>query len=144
MTMKDAYHFTRIDEIFTFLHNAFCLVASDLLMGYQQIPVSEEYRLKPAFITHKGLYVFSVMPFGLCNAPATLQRLIDGNFRGQIGKDLVAYIDDFLFYAVRHSVLLQILYRTLGQLFDTGLKCKPRKCEFFPDSIRYLGLIIKY
>ena len=65
-------------------------MALDLLMGYHQIPVREEDRPKTAFITHMGLYVFKVMPFGLCNAPATFQRFMDGIFRDQIGKDLAA------------------------------------------------------
>ena len=76
ITIKDAYPLPRMDEIFTSLHNNFCFVALDLLMGYHQIPVREEDRPKTAFITHKGLYVFNVMPFGLCNAPATFQRLM--------------------------------------------------------------------
>ena len=58
-------HYPRIHEIFTSLHNAFCFVALDLLMVYHQIPVREQDRPKTAFITHKGLYVFNVMPFGL-------------------------------------------------------------------------------
>ena len=122
LTIKDAYPLPRIDEIFTSLHNAFCFVALDLLMGYHQIPVREEDRPKTAFITHKGLYVFNVMPFGLCNAPATFQRVMDTIFREQIGKDLAAYLD-----ALRHIEMLPIFDRTLGQLIDAGLKCKPRK-----------------
>ena len=58
LTIKDAYPLPRIDEIVTSLHNAFCFVALDLLMGYHQIPVREEDRPKTAFIRHKGLYVF--------------------------------------------------------------------------------------
>ena len=143
MTIKDAYPLPRIDEIFTSIHNVFCFVALDQLMGYDQIPVREEDRPKTAFITHKGLYVFNVMPFGLCNAAATFQRLMDGIFRDQIGKDLAAYLDDLLMYALRHVEMLRILDRILGQLIDAGLKCKPRKCQMFPDSIQYLGHIIK-
>ena len=143
ITIKHAYPLPGIDEIFTSLHNAFCFVALDLLMGYHQIPVREEDRPKTALITHKGLYVFNVMPFRLCNAPATFQRLMDGIFRDQIGNDLAAYLDDLLPYAIRHVEMLPILDRTLGQLIDAGLKCKPLKCQVFPDSIQYLGHIIK-
>ena len=82
------------------------------------------------------------MPFGLCNAPATFQRLMDTIFREQIGKDLAAYIDDLLVYALREIEMLPVLHRTLGQLIDAGLKCKPRKCQVFPESIQYLGHII--
>ena len=66
-----------------------------------------------------------------------------GIFHDQIGKDLAAYLDDLLMYALRHVERLPILNRTLGQLIDAGLKCKPRKCQVFPDSIQYLGHIIK-
>ena len=110
-------------------------------MGYHQIPVREKDSSKTAFITHKGLYVFNVMPFGLWNAPATFQRLMDGIFRALIGKELAAYLDDLLMYALRHAEMLPILDRTLGQLIDAGLKCKPPKCQLFPDSIQYLGHI---
>ena len=79
------------------------------------------------------------MPFGICNAPSTFQRLMDGIFPDQIGKDL----DDLLMYVLRPVEMLPILDRTLGQLIDAGLKCKARKCQVFPDSIQYLGHIIK-
>ena len=63
MTITDAYPLPRIDEIFTSPHNASCFVALEQLMGYHQIPVREEYRPKTAFIIHKGLYLFYVLPF---------------------------------------------------------------------------------
>ena len=63
-------------------------------MGYQQIPVRAEDRPKTAFITHKGLYLFTAMPFGQGYAPGTFQRLMACIFRQQIGKDLPAYLDD--------------------------------------------------
>ena len=81
MTIKYAYPLPRIDENFTSLHNAYCFAVFHLLMGYLQIPVREEDRPKTAFITHKGLNVFNVMPFWLGNTPATFQRLMDGIFR---------------------------------------------------------------
>ena len=142
MTIKDANPLPRIDEIFTSLHKAYCFLALDLLIGYHQMHVREEDRPKTAFFTHKGLYVFTVIPFGLCNARATFQRLMDCIFRDQIGKDLAAYVDDLLMYELRHAEILTILDRTLGQLIDAGWKCKPSKCQAFPDSIQYLGHII--
>ena len=72
-TIKDAYPLPRIDVIFTSLHNAYCFVTLDLLMGYYHIPLREEDRPKTAFISHQGLYVFNVMRFGLINGPATFQ-----------------------------------------------------------------------
>ena len=66
-----------------------------------------------------------------------------GIFRDQIGKDLAAHLNDILMYALRKAKLVQIFDRTLGQRIDAGHKCKPRKCHVFPDSIHYLGHIIK-
>ena len=105
-------------------------------MCYHQIPVREEDRPKTAFITHKCLYIFNVMPFGLCNAPATFQCFLAGIFRDQIGKGLAAYLEDLLMYALRHAEMLPILDRTLGQLIEAGLKCNHRKGQVFPNSIQ--------
>ena len=79
-----AYALPRIDDIFSSIHNASCFVALDLLMGYHQIPIPEEDPAKTAVLTHKGLYVFNVMPFEMCTAPKTLQRLMDAIFRNKI------------------------------------------------------------
>ena len=95
------------------------------------------------FIQHNGLYDINVNPLGQCNAPATFDRLIHGIFRKQIGKVLASYLDDFLMNAQRNAGMVHILDRTLGQLIDAGLKCKPWKWELFPDSIPYLGHLIK-
>ena len=72
-------------------------------MGFHQMPVREEDRPKTAVFRHKGLYVFNVMPFGLCNAPAIFQRLMAAIFRGQIGKDRAGFIDDLLMSHLRHA-----------------------------------------
>ena len=108
---------------------------------YNQIPVREEDRPKIAFIKHYCLYVFNVLPLGLCNAPATIQRLMTGIFHDQIGKDLAPYLEDLLMYTIRHAEMVPNLDRTLGQLIEAALKCKPRNCQVFPDSIQYLGHI---
>ena len=81
------------------------------------------------------------MPLGLGKAPATLQLLMDGIFCEQIRKDLAAYCEDLLMYALRHAEMLHILDRTMGQLIDAGFNYKLQKSPVFPDSIRYLGHI---
>ena len=143
MTIKDAFPPPRIDEIFTSRDNAYCFDQCDLIMGYHQMAVREEDRKKIAFITQKGLYLFNLMPYRLCNEPATFQRLMEGNFLYQIGRDPAAYLDDLLMYALRLSELLRILHRTLVKLIDADKKCKPRKCHLFLDSIPYLQHIMK-
>ena len=92
-------------------------------MGYHQISVKEEDRPKTAFITHKGLFLFNRMPFGLCNAPATFQRLMDSLFESKIGEELLVYLDDILVFAETPQELLDALERTLQILMKAGLKC---------------------
>ena len=95
-TVKDNYNLPRIDEIFVALHDKKHFVSMDLLMGYHQVRVNVADRAKTAFSTHMGLFQFNVMPFGLCNAPGTFQRMMDGILRGDLKKDAAVYLDDVL------------------------------------------------
>ena len=143
-TIKDAYPLPRIDEIFNSLHGANCFVALDLLMGYHQIAVAEADKPKTAFITHRGLFVYNKMPFGLCNAPATFQRLMDSIYREHLGRDTTAYLDDVLTFATNFTLILPAFERNLKILINTGLKCKARKCQIFPKTIIYLGHVLSH
>ena len=86
--------------------------------------------------------MFNRMPFGLCNAPATFQRLMDSLFETEIGKELLVYLDDILIFAETPEELLEALERSLQILIKAGLKCKPRKCQLFRPFIEYLGYVI--
>ena len=141
-TVKDAYPLPRIDDIITELRGSKFFASLDLLMGYHQISIKMEDRPKTAFITHRGLFMFNRMPFGLCNAPATFQRLMDNLFQTEIGRILLVYLDDLLLFAKTEAELLVSLEKILNKLIGAGLKCKPRKCQLFRDSIDYLGHVI--
>ena len=95
-----------------------------------------------AFVTHKGLFMFNRMPFGLCHAPAPFHRLMDSLFETKIGKELLVYLDDRLIFSETPEELLAALEQTLQILAKAGLKCNPRKCQLFRPFIEYLGSII--
>ena len=76
-TKKDAYPLPRIDDCLDALGGAKWFITLDLASGYWQVEVAQEDRQKTAFVTERGLYEFTVMPFGLANAPATFERLME-------------------------------------------------------------------
>ena len=102
----------------------------DLIMGYHQAEIDSKDRAKTAFLTHRGLYVYNVMFFGLCNVPATFQRLMERVLVPLIGKSILVYLDDILIYAETTDKLIEILDEVLKLLAKSGLKCKATKCSF--------------
>ncbi len=111
-------------------------------MGYHQVEVDTKDRFKTVFVTHKGLNIYNVMPFGLCNAPATFQRLMETILGTLIGCGVLAYLDDVLIYAETSEELLDKLSQVLKLLAKAGLKCKASKCSVFTQKVHYLGHII--
>ena len=93
VTRKDAYPLPRVDDT---LARSKLFSTLDLLSGYWQVEVSPEDREKTAFCTHEGLFEFRKMPFGLCNAPATFQRLMDAVLAGLQWSSCLVYIDDIV------------------------------------------------
>ncbi|KAK7913015.1 hypothetical protein WMY93_013226 [Mugilogobius chulae] len=116
LTHKDAYPLPRIEESLTGLRAAKWYSTLDLASGYWQVEVDPADREKTAFTTPFGLYEFERMPFGLCNAPATFQRLMQSH--------------------IRH------LEEVFQKLDANGLKLQPRKCCLFQKSVTYLGHVI--
>ncbi|CAF1437675.1 unnamed protein product, partial [Didymodactylos carnosus] len=98
MTIRDAYPIPRIDDTLDSLQEAKFISTLDLRTGYSQVEIDERSREKTAFITHKGLYVFQVMPYGLTNAPATFQRFMDRVLAGLKWQCCLVYIDDVIIH----------------------------------------------
>jgi hypothetical protein len=94
ITKKDVYPLPRIDETLEKMRGMKYYTSIDLASGYWQIELDEVSKEKTAFICHAGLFEFNVMPFGLCNAPATFQRMMDEIVgEAQVGLD---YLDDVI------------------------------------------------
>ena len=98
VTQTDAYPMPRIDELIDRLGRAKYITTLDLTRGYWQVPVAEEDQHKTAFATPFGLFQFRVMPFGLCGAPATFQRMMDHLIEG-LENFTAAYLDDLVIYS---------------------------------------------
>ena len=113
----------------------------DLAKGYWQVPVAEEDRPKTAFITPRGLYQFKMMPFGLCGAPATFQRMMDQVIRG-MHKFASAYLDDLIIFSTTWEDHLTHLKAVLSRLQDLGLTTKLSKCQFAMTECTYLGHVV--
>ena len=142
VTRKDAYPLPRIDATLDALHGSRWFSALDLLSGYWQVEVAEMDRPKTAFCTTEGLYQFRVMPFGLCNAPATFQRLMDLVLAGLQWRECLVYLDDVIVLGHTFQEHLCNLRSVLQRLRESGLRLKPSKCSFFQSEVQYLGYII--
>ena len=97
---------------------------------------------KAAFVTHEGLFQFRVMPFGLCNAPATFERLRDWVLCGMRWSRCLVYLDDVISFGVSVSEALVRLKEVLCRLSDFGLQLKAKKCTFMQTEVAFLGHIV--
>lgn len=141
-TIGDAYPLPNITEILDQLGSAKYFSVFDLASGFHQIPMHEPDAQKTAFSTPYGHYQFTRMPFGLKNAPATFQRLMDQVLCGLQGLELFVYLDDIVLYAssLREH---EIKFKKLAErLKSANLKLQPDKCEFLRKEVTYLGHII--
>lgn len=96
----------------------------------------------PAFCTPEGLFEFNVMPFGLCNAPATFQRLMDSVLAGLHWKTCLVYIDDIIVVGKSFDEHLCNLQAVLERLRQAGLKLHPHKCHLLRHKVTYLGHVV--
>ncbi|XP_071699358.1 uncharacterized protein [Rutidosis leptorrhynchoides] len=114
----------------------------DAYKGYQQIQMAEEDEEKTSFFTSKGIYCYKKMPFGLKNAGATYQRLVDKVFRKQIGRNVEAYVDDMVIKSPEESTLLRDIQETFDTLQTVNMKLNPKKCSFGVEEEKFLGYYI--
>ena len=141
-TIKDAYPLPRVEESFDTLCGSRYFSTMDLTSGYNQVAVEENDKHKTAFTTPFGLYEFNTMPFGLCNAPATFQRLMQHCFRDEVFQLLLVFLDDIIVFSRTIGEQIDRLEVVFKKLRQHGLKLKPAKCEFFKEEVKYLGHIV--
>ena len=141
-TLKDAYPIPRIEDNLDALEGARWFSTLDLASGYWQVRMAEEDKEKTAFGTQSGLYQFTVMPFGLCNAPATFERLMERLLRGLQWQVAVVYLDDVIVWGRTFEEHHQRLTTVLERFRTAGLKLKPKKCDLFRREVSFLGHLV--
>ena len=142
VTKRDVYPLPRIDDLLDMIKGSTYFSSIDLASGYWQVPMKEESKEITAFRTPHGLYEFNVLPFGLSNAPATFQRMMDKVLQEKIGKGVLVYLDDVLVFGRTFEKHLNNLNDVLSLLEQNQLYCKPEKCHFGFKSIRFLGHVV--
>ena len=110
--------------------------------GYYQLWLNPRDRHKTAFITKYGLFEFLCMPFGLCNAPSTFQRVVQLIFAGMLWKEVLAYLDDLFILGKGFLHHLINLRKTFRGLKKYNLKLKLRKCILFQTEVPFLGRVV--
>ena len=138
-TIKGQFPLPRIDSLLERLGHATVFTKLDLASGYHQIAMEETSIQKTAFHTNFGHFEFLVMPFGLCNAPGTFQRLMNKVFADNLGKFIAVYLDDILIFSRDLEEHWKHLRWALDRLREAKLYGRLHKCEFLKDQVEYLG-----
>jgi hypothetical protein len=142
VTVKNKYPLPRIEDLFDQMRGVRVFSKIDLRSGYNQMKIRPSDISKTDFLTRYGLYEFTVMSFGLTNAPAYFMDLKNKVFMEYLDSFVVVFIDDILIYFKSDSNQKEHLRLVLQKLRDNQLYAKFSKCEFWIDKIPFLGHII--
>ncbi|KAL2240334.1 UNVERIFIED_CONTAM: Retrovirus-related Pol polyprotein from transposon [Sesamum indicum] len=138
---KDPYPLPRIDTMVDSTAGFELFSMMDAYQGYHQIRMAEEDRDKTSFVTEKGIYCYNMMPFGLKNAGATYQRLVNKMFGDLLGKTMEVYVDDMLVKSKRSQNHIRDLAQAFSIMRTYGMKLNPDKCTFGVKGGKFLGFI---
>lgn len=141
LTPQDAYPLPSIPELLNVAPGHKWYIKFDIDSAFHLVMVAAEDRHKTAFVTARGLFQYKVMPFGLKNAPATFQRLID-SILAPVRHFCRAFMDDGIVWADSREELVSRFTQVLELIRQAGLRIKLSKCEFFQSSVHFLGHII--
>ncbi len=136
----DSYPIPRIEDCIDRVGQSKFVTKLDLLKGYWQVPLTEKAKEISAFVTPNGFYQFKVMPFGLKNAPATFQRLVNSVIADIDGCE--AYIDDLVLYADTWEKHMEQLHKLFEKLSNANLTVNLVKSSFCHATVTYLGHIV--
>ena len=140
--MKDSFPLPRIDLIVDATASHELLSFMDAFSGYNQISMDPSDQEKTSFFTGQGTYCYRVMPFGLKNAGATYQRLVNKMFQKQIGASMEVYMDDMLVKSVKAELHITHLAEAFQVLKSYNMKLNLAKCAFGVSAGKFLGFIV--
>ena len=139
---KDSYPLPRVDVLMDSTAQHQLLSFMDAFSGYNQIQMHKDDQEKTSFVTSQGLFCYKVMSFGLKNAGATYQRLMNKMFAQQIGRNVQVYVDDMLVKSRREEDHLEDLRETFNTLHSYNMKLNPGKCAFGVTAGKFLGFMV--
>src|SRR5271163_271741 len=141
-TVKDAYPLPRIETCLDTLGGSKYFSTFDLRSGYHQVLMKPEDSDKTSFVTRTGTYRFRVLPFGLCNAGATFQRVMDVAMCGLNFTACLVYLDDIIVFSSTIEEHFIRLEQVLAKLRIAKLKLKPSKCRLIQTRVEFLGHVV--
>lgn len=142
-TKSDKFPLPNIDELFSKLQGNQYFTTLDLTSGYHQIKMDDASIEKTAFSTPDGHYEFLRMPFGLKNAPATFQRMMNNVLNQEINRDIcLVYLDDIIIYSKTKQEHINRLQQVFEALRNANLKVNKNKCVFMEKEIEFLGHVL--
>src|SRR3954471_13318832 len=142
ITKKNRFPIPLIDDLIDRLQGASIFTKIDLRSGYNQVRIHQDDIEKTAFRTRYGHYQYKVMPFRLTNAPATFQALVQDILKPLLDICVIVYIDDILIYSRNDQEHVQHIRQVLEILRKHKMYGNMAKCEFFKESVKYLGHVI--
>lgn len=141
-TRKDAYPLPLVSESLDSLNGAKWFSTFDLRAGYHQLAVHADDRPKTAFVIRRGSFQFRVLPFGMCNSPATFSRMMNLVMTGLNFEICLIYLDDIIIFAETLDSHFERLERVLVRLQEANLKLKPSKCKLLQRRVIFLGHVV--
>ena len=142
ITVKNCYPIPLISSAFAKLQKAQFFTKLDLRNANHLVRIKEGDEWKTAFNTPRGHYEYLVIPFGLTNAPAVFQALVNDVLRDVINKNVFVYLDDILVFSKPLEEHIAYVRLVLQRLLENRLLAKEEKCEFHRSTVQFLGFVV--
>ena len=141
VTTPLSFYMPRVEEVLESVDKSKVISKVDLSKGYYQVPMHPADVEKTAFVCHQGKYEFLRMPFGVGNAPAVLQKLMQKLFRG-CQEYCLPYIDDLVIYSSSWEDHVVHMRKVLSCLREAGLTPNPAKCHWGRTKVEFLDHLV--